>query len=287
MPPAKPPAGCCNMANCRPRRCAFRLIGKRFQGHPDTNVASVGESLVSQSIYLELTGLAREVAEQQPEAMANLLAKVEELLSPENDDPDILAYAMQTAQLLEYSGHPREALKAYHLIRQRYQDAGDANLAVDVKRSVELADRRLNLIGEPLALEGVKLNGDPFDWQQYRGKWVVVCFWTAWHKDWPKEDENIRKAVAQQQDPAVEVVAISLDDDRNLLERYLKEHPTYWPVVVNPDPMTPGLENANAVRCGVEAVPFILLVNPEGHVVDVHLMGERLRTALAEHVGKG
>ena len=35
---------------------------------------------------------------------------------------NILAYAMQTAQLLEYSGHPPEALTAYQLIGRRYQD---------------------------------------------------------------------------------------------------------------------------------------------------------------------
>ena len=112
----------------------------------------------------------------------------------------------------------------------------------------------------------------------------VVCFWTTWHEGWLAEVENLRKAIGAYQDPFVEVVAISLDDDRNLLERFLKEHPTYWPVLVNPDPTTAGFENPNALRCGVEAVPFILLVDPQGRVVDVHLMGERLPAALAEHV---
>ena len=54
--------------------------------------------------------------------------------------------------------------------------------------------------------------------------------------------------------------------------------------VVDPDPTSAGFENPNAVRCGVEAVPFILLVNPQGEVVDIHLMGDRLSAALAAQV---
>jgi hypothetical protein len=263
---------------------AFRMIGKRFQKHADATMAEEGKALVSQSIKLELTHLARGIADGQPEALTELLARVEELLAPENDDPDILAYAMQTAQLLEFSGHPQEARQTYQWIGQRYRHHSDAALAADVAHSVELAERRLSLVGQPLMIDGVKLDGSQFDWQQYRGKWVLVCFWTTWHQGWPAEVDNIRKAIGAYQDPAVEVVAISLDDDRNLLERYLKERPSYWPVVINPDPTTAGFENPNALRCGVEAVPFILLCDPTGQVVDLHLMGDRLPAVLGEYL---
>jgi hypothetical protein len=105
---------------------------------------------------------------------------------------------------------------------------------------------------------------------------VVVAFWATWHQDWQNELRSINAAVGPFRDPAVEVVTISLDDERNALERYLKENRTAWPVLVNPDPLAAGFENANAVRCGVEAIPFVLLVNPEGNVVDIHLLGQRL-----------
>jgi hypothetical protein len=265
---------------------AFRSIGRRFANHPDATLADEGKSLISQSINLELTGLAKGVAEQRPEAIEQLLAKLQELLSSEGSgDQDILAYAMQTAQLLEFTGHVNEALQAYRLVAQRFQDDPDAALAAHVKRSVALAERRLGLVGKPLQIDGAQLSGNAFDWQGYRGQWVLVCFWAAWHQEWLTEVKNIVQSIAAYRDPAVSVVAISLDDDRNLLERFLKEHPAPWPIVINPDPTAAGFENPNAVRCGVEAVPFIVLVNPQGIVVDVHLMGDRLAAALATHVG--
>jgi hypothetical protein len=265
---------------------ALRLIGQRFQNHPDTALAGEGSSLISQAMNLELTQLARRVVQEQPNALNQLLARLKELLDDGDADPNLLAYSMQTAQLLEFAGHPQEALKAYKLIGARYQHESDAELSASVTQSVQLADRRLNLIGKPLLIDGVLPNGDPFDWQSYRRKWVVVCFWATWNQGWLSEVDNIRQAVASRQDPPVEVVSINLDDDRNLLERFLKEHPTYWPVVVDTDPAAAGFENANAIRCGVEAVPFVLLVNPRGEVVDIHVVGDRLAAALAQHVDR-
>ena len=52
------------------------------------------------------------------------------------------------------------------------------------------------------------------------------------------------------------------------------------PIVVESDFTSSGFENRNAVRCGVEAVPFILLVDPDGKVLDIHLLGDRLQQAL-------
>jgi hypothetical protein len=266
----------------------FRLVGQRFADHPDETLANAGQSMISQSLNLELTELARGVIEQQPEALEQLLAKLNDLLTPDRgDDSSILPYAMQTAQFLEFSGHPTEALETYRQIGQRFLANPDEQLVADVKQSVALAERRLNLIGQPIEIEGVHLSGNEFDWQSYGGQWVLVCFWATWHQDWLVEVDNILKAIGPYRDPAVSVVSISLDDDRNQVERFLQNHRAPWPVLIDPDPTSLGINNPNAVRCGVEAVPFILLVNPQGVVADVHLMGERLSTALAEHVGKG
>lgn len=260
----------------------FRRIGQRFQSHEDATVSEEADSLLSQAINIRLTQLAKSAMEGDASALQKLLDEMKLLLQPENNDPRILAFAMQTAQFLEFSGHYAEARDAYRLIAERFGKASedDPGLADNVKRSVELAERRLDLIGKPVKIEGIRLGGRSFDWSEYQGKWVVVAFWTTWHNDWQAELQNINAAIGPFRDPPVEVVTISLDDDRNALEIYLKETPSPWPVVVNPDPLAAGFENANAVRCGVEAVPFIMLVDPQGNVVDIHLLGSRLAEAL-------
>ncbi len=192
---------------------------------------------------------------------------------------------MQTAQLLEYAGQTAGARQAYDLILQHYQGQADTETAEDVKKTVDLAHRRLDLVGQPLQLEGVLLDGSAFDWQTYRGKDVLLCFWTTWYENWLQDVDQIQQAVRDYRAGGLEVVTISLDDDRNLLERFLQTHRSPWPVVVNPDPTAAGFENVNAVRCGVEAVPFALLVNREGVVTDLHVLGNRLQQVLEQRLG--
>lgn len=265
---------------------AFRLIGERFRSSPDANLAQEAQSLGSQAINIQLSQLARGVLENKPEAGPAMLAMLTELIDPAQTDPNVPAYAMQTAQFFEFSGHATEAEQAYQLILARYQDSSDTNLAATVKTSVELALRRLKLIGSQLTLQGVQISGNAFDWESYRGKWVIVAFWTTWHTGWPAEVEHLRKVIRDYREPAVEVVSISLDDHRGDLEKYLREQPAPWPVLVNADPNAAGFENENAIRCGVEAVPFVLLVDPTGQVVDIHLTQDRLTTTLQQHVKK-
>ena len=50
---------------------------------------------------------------------------------------------------------------------------------------MEGAARRLALVGTPLELEGTKLDGTPLDWKAYRGKVVLVQFWTSAASDFP------------------------------------------------------------------------------------------------------
>ena len=186
--------------------------------------------MISQSINIELTSLAQAAAGGDAAAKADLLAKMKNLLAPSNVDPSVLAFAMQSAQFLEFSGFVGEARTAYRMIWERYRGHEDQSLRETVKTSVDLAVRRLDLVGTNPRLQGVLLDGRAFDWDEYRGKWTVVYFWATWYPDWSQEMANIRQAVQMHHDD-VEVVLINLDDDRNQLERYLKESPSPWTVV--------------------------------------------------------
>lgn len=262
----------------------FRLIGERFQSHANEDVSAEGRSLLSQAIQIELQQQMRLIDEKKEGAIEGLLGKLAELLKPEKPNENAVGFAAQTAQYLEYVGYAPEALRAYEMILKRFENDADADLVSKLTRTVSLARRRLQLIGQPLQLDGVTLRGDAFDWATYRGKWVLVVFWTTWQVNAVEGIDQIRETVRTYQDPAVEVVLVNLDDDRNVLERFLKEHPMGWKVLVQPDPNAAGFENPNSIRCGVESVPFVLLAGPDGKVVDINLLGDRLKQVLDEKV---
>ncbi len=263
---------------------ALTMIGKRFQDDANEDLATEAQKLASQSVNLQLSQLARNVLDEKPQAIDDLLTTMRSLLQSNAADPNLLAYLMQTAQMLEYAGYTNGAGQAYDLIRDDYPSEPDSQTAQDVQRTVDLAHQRLDLIGQPLEIEGVLLDGSAFDWQTYRGKPVFVCFWTTWYENWLQDVSQIRQALRDYPPDAVAVVTINLDDDRNTLERYLQTHPLPWPVVVHADPMAAGFENPNAVRCGVEAVPLAILVDADGVVTDLHVLGGRLSKVLAERL---
>ena len=258
----------------------YRKIGEKFQAASEEAVATEGRSLLSQAMRLELTQLSRQVMDQREGALPAMLDGLDRLMKPEQLDPNVLGYAIQTAEFLEFTGHPAESLQAYEKILTRFANNPDATVVSTIQRTVELARRRLGLIGSDATLEGVTLGGEAFDWNSFRGKWVLVGFWTTWQVNAREEIDRLREAVRARSADNLEVVLVNLDDDRNALERFLKESPIGWKVLVQPDPAAAGFENPNAVRCGVETVPFVMLVNPEGKVADIHLIGDRLKAAL-------
>ena len=55
-----------------------------------------------------------------------------------------------------------------------------------------------------------------------------------------------------------------------------------WPTVVSADPNTRGMKTPLAIDCGIEFIPFIVLVGRDGNVAALNVRGEELGPRLAE-----
>ena len=71
-------------------------------------------------------------------------------------------------------------------------------------------------------------------------------------------------------------MGVNLDESLQDVDAYLQQKPLPWKTVVGGDPSAMGFGNPNAVRCGVEAIPFLVLVGKDGKVAGIHVRGERL-----------
>ena len=260
----------------------MQLAADVFKDHRDDVVAAQAKTLVQESTLLEIDSKVLGVLAGKPNANAELKDAIKQLLSNDELGQEELSLVAQTAQSLEFENQLPIAKSIYRMLAEAYATNADQALATQAKSTVSMASRRFKLLGNKLDLEGVLHDGSKFNWQAFRGKVVLVDFWATYCPTCRGELANIRRAYSQFNDQGFEVVGISLDEDISQLRNYLKREPLPWPVVISSRAGANGLSNPNAKKCGVEAIPMTLLVDGDGNVRSLHVLGFRL----AEEVEK-
>lgn len=134
-------------------------------------------------------------------------------------------------------------------------------------------------VGKPapdFTLPGV--DGSPFTLSSLRGKYVLVDFWASWCGPCRQENPNVVAIYNQFRDKNFTILGVSLDKDKNSWLKAIKDDKLGWKQVS--DLKYWNSEAANLY--GVQAIPFNVLVDPEGNVVASNLMGPDLSSKLAE-----
>lgn len=139
-----------------------------------------------------------------------------------------------------------------------------------------------DLVGEEMRIWGTTVDGEPFDWEAYRGKVVLVDFWTSWCPHcWP-EIANARRAYEQYHDRGFDVVGINLDQDTNKMNAYLAKEDIPWKVLHTKGA---GWKHPVAVEYGIRGVPTMFLVDRNGRIISVNARGKNLGRLLNSLIG--
>jgi hypothetical protein len=265
---------------------AYRTIGQRFQGSDDEQMAAEASVMLERVRILEagMDMQLQAVAAGEPDSAGPLLETLGALLGAEGAGMGTLMEMGQVAMVLEMTDHYDVARQVYERIAAAFQQHPDAELVEAATRLTTNGFKHVDLVGKPLEVTGVKLDGSPFDWSAYQGKSVLVSFWT-WSDPCLYEISNIIPIYQQYRDRGFAVVSVNLDEDTQAVRRSMDIQPLPWPVVVSADPENQGPANPLAVRCGVDLLPFAILLDREGKVVALHARQNRLREKLDELLG--
>jgi thiol-disulfide isomerase/thioredoxin len=141
--------------------------------------------------------------------------------------------------------------------------------------------RRVNLLGNKLELEGQLLEGEPLDWESYRGKVVLVDFWAVWCGPCRAEVPNLLEHYRMYKDKGFEILGVSLDDERAAAEQYVEQTAIPWATVFDK-----GSDTSMATKYAINAIPRLILVDQEGTVVHMNARGEILTEQLAKLLGE-
>jgi len=222
------------------------------------------------------------LATASPEEQVRVFQKVTKQIEDEGVTEQTLALAYQTASGLEHGGNDQLAAKAYETYADKFTKVDNEQIASIAERFVGAA-RRLRLPGQPIKVTGTDLEGNAFDWKEYKGKVVLIDFWATWCGPCREELPNIKALYEKYHDKGFEVVGISIDQNRLAVEEYVDNFDVPW-VTLHED--NGQGEQPTADYYGVFSIPTMILVGRDGKVVSLYAQGEALRDLLAEQFGE-
>lgn len=142
-------------------------------------------------------------------------------------------------------------------------------LRINLQASV----RRLEMLGNKLDLNVKTIQDKPIKTEDFAGKFVLVDFFATWCAPCIAEVPRLRRHYDKYREKGLEVIAISLDDDREALDKYLEEAKLPWPVIHD---SAPELADKLQMKFGIASLPTVLFLNKEGTVVSLEARGAEL-----------
>ena len=124
------------------------------------------------------------------------------------------------------------------------------------------------------------LNGEEVAISSFRGKYVLLDFWASWCGPCIGEMPNVHKAYDLLHDKGLEVVSVSTDRKESDWQNAVKEKQMEHFVNLRD---TKGVLHEIFSR---DAIPFILLLDPQGRIVAKELRGEDIYKVAIESINK-
>lgn len=114
-----------------------------------------------------------------------------------------------------------------------------------------------------------------------RGKYVLVDFWAKWCGPCRKENPNIVRAYNQYKDKGFTVYGVSLDRTKDDWLQGIREDGLTWTHVSD----LKFWQSEAAKTYNITAIPFSLLLDPDGKIIAKNLRGQALDDKLEEVLG--
>ena len=232
------------------------------------------KKLAKQADRVLLISEARNVLQGNIEKAPALIASMTKMLAADPDDIQTAQLAMQLAGAFEHvKGGETLSKKAYASFGPLLAKSSNEQVQ-ELSKSFEGILRRLDLPGNVMKVTGMLLDGTPFDQKTLKGKVVLVDFWATWCGPCIAEIPNVLEQYEKYHDKGFEVIGISLDKDRDALEKFIAEKKIPWPILF--EESAGGWQHPMATYYGISGIPTVVLIGRDGKVITLDARGENL-----------
>ena len=121
-------------------------------------------------------------------------------------------------------------------------------------------------------------DGTPLTLLDLRGNYVLLDFWASWSKLSREENASLVKAWEQHGEKNFRILQISVDDNKADWTGAIEEDKLDWDHVSD----LKRWETPLVDLYGVERIPYNLLIDPSGRIIESELYGEQLLNKLEQ-----
>jgi thiol-disulfide isomerase/thioredoxin len=203
--------------------------------------------------YASYSLIDADFAIENEEQGANFVAKFAEF-----DEAAPVLFHLANAN--EFNAEEASAREQYGRLVKEYA-------STDAGKKAAGALRRLDLVGKPLAIAGTGLQSETVDSAKYRGKPVLIVFWSSWATPVRQDLPELIKLYEKRKKDGLQIIGVNLDNERADLDAFLKDHQITWPQIFEPG----GMESRLAVDYGIILLPSMFLIDSDGKVVNRNL----------------
>lgn len=123
------------------------------------------------------------------------------------------------------------------------------------------------------------VNGKKWSPKDFRGKYLIVDFWASWCGPCRQEIPHLKEVYKKYQSKGLEILAVSVDAKENDWKKAMNEEKMAWPQV--------NAKESKDVMASYlfSGIPYLVVVDKEGNIIEKNLRGESLDKKLKEIFG--
>lgn len=125
-------------------------------------------------------------------------------------------------------------------------------------------------------------DGEELSLKDYKGKIVLIDFWASWCGPCRKENPTVVKLYNKYKDAGFDVFSVSLDRQKDRWIAAIEQDQLTWEGHVSD---LKGWKNVAAQAYGVTGIPFTVLLDKDGKVINTNLRGFQLEQTLQSIFG--